>query len=65
MGIQSFQVVSRLWIPAYAGMTDFLRLYQNSKSNIQHSVDPRLTAAGDRLAQFPALREDLVSYSPF
>ena len=27
-GIQSFQVVSRLWIPAYAGMTDFLRLYQ-------------------------------------
>jgi len=27
-GIQSFKVVSRLWIPAYAGMTDFLRLYQ-------------------------------------
>jgi len=26
-GIQSFQVLSRLWIPAYAGMTDFLRLY--------------------------------------
>ena len=27
-GIQSFQVLSPLWIPAYAGMTDFLRMHQ-------------------------------------
>lgn len=28
-GIQSFQVLSPLWIPAYAGMTDFLRVHLN------------------------------------
>ena len=27
-GIQSFQVLNPLWIPAYAGMTDFLRTCQ-------------------------------------
>ncbi len=26
-GIQYFQVLSQLWIPAYAGMTDFLRVH--------------------------------------
>ena len=31
-GIQFFQVLSRLWIPAYAGMTDFLRVYQNYRN---------------------------------
>jgi len=28
-GIQSFQALSPLWIPAYAGMTDFLRKHQS------------------------------------
>ena len=27
-GIQFFQLLSLLWIPAYAGMTDFLRRHQ-------------------------------------
>jgi len=26
-GIQCFQIVIRFWIPAYAGMTDFLRAH--------------------------------------
>ena len=28
-GIQSFQVLSHIWIPAYARMTDFLRMHQS------------------------------------
>jgi len=27
-GIQSFQVLSPLWIPVFTGMTDFLRTHQ-------------------------------------
>ena len=36
-GIQSFQVLGRLWIPACAGMTDFLRMCQlQISSEIPH-----------------------------
>jgi hypothetical protein len=31
-GIQCFQIVVCFWIPAYAGMTDFLRVHQVLRS---------------------------------
>ena len=58
-GIQCFQIVVCFWIPAYAGMTDFLRVHQgwfnicskdvtfnsSAKAELFVGVSPRVSAA--------------------